>query len=855
MSGSFTLAENLALSLSEYSSIPVPADLAPDSPMNWDVLTDDQLMAIPPHMVVHMMRTAAQGGTQIVSPRQVPSTNIVKRTHQDSTSTFVHLAGSAASRGAAWPVPAGYAAPDLDDLDSEPLVKVGTALSRRRPTPADHLVVIGEQVASPIQRAWIKARAAVDLQARTGVSGDAEALSRAYERLFGAAEGSLMQDPGLVISSDSTFRSLALMTDNSMARQLAPIHARRVVSVSVGPSSASAFGPHRGFDWTCARVVAEAKFTLTVQNEGYSLVDVSVGSVAQVGYLLQHPMERSGAVIAYHPTPGVAWSCDPMTFSVHPDLSKSKPRFRVAEWVADELIRGAEFASPLASAAAYRATVDWTRTAELGHGGGLSDTLSGGVRWALEAALSTGVMGKDVSRQLRAEVYQAIAKADVPTGAKTIRAIDTVRGVMRVCKRWLKVTEGVVLGLAGRLISMDAHINAHMNNAAVTRGSDPETWFARLVQQLPVSLRDVSPGTRGWGTLAVYFMLNPPDDKWESLTAAARFKTKSTMETISSVESVDEAIPSKNHHEVMRVRAKSLSARVSDTYSASYDGAALGSVYCARMADAANLPKLAKLFRVNAAAWTFRMRYCRYIYTTIGPISDQVPENSLVWKSTSENLTNVSPTQVTTRVCPHTAYSWYVKRLKIILGGSNVRIPEELVAGKATDLIRRLNPVKPDLLELGRTTVAEKHWDVMDASRYAVSPSYFADKLEEGMLAAMEDSITVVRSMDHDLGVIGAADAVAGPSPMPRLLGGLGQIDEGYIEGLTEAAKRSVKNGYYWLSFVDPLDSEFVQEIMDSAEWADEVLNTEYPNLESFMADIDGRTEVSAGVGSHDALS
>jgi hypothetical protein len=855
MPGFFTLAQNLALSLDEYASLPVPADLAPDGPMDWDVLTDDQLMAIPPHVIMHMNRTAAQGGTQIVSPRQIPSTNIVRRTHQNSSSTFVHLAGSSASRGAAWPVPAGFAAPDISDLEDEPLVKSGIPLASRAPTPVDQVVHIPDRVASPIQRAWIKARAAVDLQARSEVNGDADALARAYERLFGAAEGSLLQDPGLVISASSTFRAMCIITDNSMARQLAPIQARRVVSVAVGPSSVAAFGPNRGFDWNCARVVAEAKFTLAVLNEGHSLIDVSVGGITQVGELLQNPSLRPGCVIAYHPTPGVAWSCAPETFSVYPDLSKSIPRRRIADQVAEELVRGAEFASPLASAAAHKASVDWTRTRMDKFEPAASDVFAGAISWIAEVALSSGTMGRTAATQLRAEVFQAISQSDIVTAAKMTRAVSTVRGVTSVAGRWLKVTGGVVRGLASRLVSMDAHLNAHMNNAAVTRGADPVSWFNRLAKQLPVELRDTSPGTKGWAIIAVHLMLNPPDEKWDGLTGAAVLRTKRKFKATEGIESVDVLLPRADHHSVIRARVDAMLARVSVAYAASYDGAALGSVYCARMADEAGLPKLARLFRANAAAWTFRMRFARCIYTTIGPISAELPANCVMWTSVSENLTNVAPTQVSTRVCPHAPYAWFVQRLKVTLGASNVRMPDILVEGMVSSVVRLAPVIKPDILELGAITAREGHWKYLDATRFACDPDYFADKLESSLDDASRDAREIVRMFDRNMGVIMAADAVAGPGPLPRAAAKPAFVDEDFLDVFARKKATSVKNGYYWLSFLDPDEGDYIQEVLDSAAWSSEFMEAEFPDLETFLADLDTRASGTAYGSAEDALS
>lgn len=846
----------------EYDAIPLPADFFPNGYFDLSQLSGDEIMSIPPHLIVHIHRTNSQNGLQVISPRQVPSTNIVKRVRTDSAASFVHLAGSDALSGATWNVPKGSRKPDESVMEDEPMKKAGAPLAERTPARVDPLVHILDGVVNPVDRAWIKSRANVDLQMSDSVGGSSEDLATAIEKRFGAEEGALMKDPGLVAIVSPDLLHHALVVDNSMARELASVQARRVITVAVGPSSNEALGAYRAFDWTCARVTAGAKFHLTVINEGHSLTTVSSVASATVGELLQRPMSRGTNVLAYHPTPATVWNYEPHTFSIHADASKMTRSAVPSSMVRRQLMECAETVSPIVSALAHNATVSMTRSRvdkqEHESKASARDSFGGFYSKVSGAVTKMTSIGKTGAKALRSEIFSALTSASAVDLAKMVKALSVVQEFVDYFGDVMTVSEGVISALATRVTSMDTYLHAHMCGAAVIKHEDPDEWFATLSGQTTGS-RD-SPGSKGWAKMAIRFMLKPPNKKWRDLLGALKRRTIQALDAKHRVSFSTVPEDYLAHDAAAAVLMKATVARRKAVHCASYDGAALGSVLCARMADEEGFTSVAKACRVNAAGWTLRQRFLARTYVSFEEVSANRPGTPRTWVSKAGIVESGKPVRISTRVTPHSAYSQWRDKIGDLFKPESVIAPKRVLSGGIAYAVRMTRPVGLDGRELSDGEIVYLSSSDMESVSYAMEPSKLAAALERNLDFIHKDAVEAVEkySVDarkmEDKANAAARASVPRPKREPIDMSTkahkeepvVSSVDESLWKEMEEVAVSVERNGWYWLTKTSSQDSQYIMDCQPNISGFNEIMSMTYPSRDVFLCAFDEAEEAEA---------
>lgn len=844
-----------AQSVMKYASIPLPADMVPTTPPDFANLSAAEIRGIPPHVLMHIMRTGAQGGLQVISPRQVPSSQVVRRTADDSTATFIHVAGSDASPNMDWPVPEGCAKPDMSMFADEPLRKIGKPLAHRTPARAEPLVNLEEQVPSAIQRAWIKARANCTLQMCEDVAGDPETLAAAYEAHFKAPPGSLMRDPGLAIHPERDLKDHAIVVDTSMARQLAPTHVRRVLSVAVGASTAEAFGKFSSFDWTSARVTAETKYYLSVQNEHLSLIDIARKSTCEVGRMLFNPAARSGVSITYHPTPGSAWSHRPDTFSVHPDAAKIVVRNDIHEAIAKELRDGAMFTSPVVAATSARAAVHWVKTRTTGPSGFTNDVFENMPALLGSATMGFSSIARTGSKALRSILYDAIAGAPLTIRCKLTRALTVVREGAEIIGRPHAITGRVMSTLASRLLLLNNHINSAMHTTAMTRGANGDDWYANLIDQLPSDMRVTSVGGLGWARIAVYLMFNPPDNGWRNLMGAIKANTTGMMVGPEAHSGASRCDLGGDHEQAIVLRLDSCISRQKEMYGASYDGAALGCILCARMAEDYGLADTGRMFRVASHGWTLRKMCMWRIVTSYGRMDWTVPDGCEV--AVFSEVPEVDGMAVTARWDIASAVeSW---RTKVARLGFTTMAP-----GEARDLCDQLSFLTkaPDLTkEIGND--ASRRAASGAGLRYAYRTDLLAKNIESNLTFARNDCAAVVKAYANEIQMIRNAKREAELAVAAAEAGNVDSSRLAIVDASAEEFTANVSgfmaprdegtNGWYWLPFMEPCEADWIMEQVSANPDMNALMKMIYGSAEETLDAIDQADTIRqmemAGVG------
>jgi hypothetical protein len=813
-------------SVTRYDVIPLPADLAPTEGWNLDHVSDDDIMAIPAHVLVHLMRTAAQNGTQVVSPRQIPTSAMLSKVSRDTTAPFVHVAGSDASRGYRWPVPPGCKPPDEDDLEGEPCMKLGDKLVSRTPAKAEAIVKFDDHVPNPIHKAWIKARAAVDFQNANTVDGDGDGLARAYEKLFGCEEGDLTRDPGLTVNTVQSLLHHAIVTDNSLARQLAPVQARRVISVAVGPSAAQAFGANRAFDWTAARVSAETKFRLTCAVEGHSLVDVSTAGHAPVGELLFRPGSRGGNVLVYHPQLATSWTYGPSTFAIAPrppDKSSGTnggtgPGDPPNPWVTEVLLEGRRFASPVAGKLANRAAVSWVTTNVLALKGAQTNRSADAFMPMATAVtrMVTGIrsVGKTPDRDVAREVYDALATCPAMTAVKMVAAIDTYIAVRHALGYSATAPPDDLDALAARLVSVDQHMHTHICSAAAMRNEDPDAWFTAMKRQAPRAWRDLKPGTRGWARLAVRLLVMPTNSRWSKLLSALRAKASENLRmTVSEATAVSAVLPELST-EMLTAKAKAVAEHLAAPFSARYDGRALGITLMARVLDKAGKKQAATMCRAAAAGWTLRQHFTRSIHASVGTEPLEHARGRMSRATTRCVPLGGKTLSVLASCNPARSYrAWYAKMCDLY-GEGTVSCPDDVSGTAVSDCVALIRRASVSPMELDEAFEIMRN--VPPALRYALLPTTLADDLDKTLKEVFEDVYAVVeaeiavqnRFATADKTVVTKAPPPSRVAPVPAAARAAGS---NAFFASAEAAV-TVKTGWYWLGKAEAEDAAGILE-------------------------------------------
>jgi hypothetical protein len=723
-------ANTIARNVGDYAVIPLPPELAPRDPDFMATLSDEEIWDMPAHVAVHLMRTSAQGGVQIISPRQIPSSAAVQKTSRDARQTFLHVTASEASQTRTWPEPEWVKRPPASWFAHEPLAKDGEPLATRKPAKAAPVAFGVGDIANPFRRALAKINANVDFQRREDVRGDPDALAVAYARLWGMPDDFFGSGPVVTMAHLTGLREHAIMPDHAFARSLAPIQERRVVAVSVTTSDSGAFGPDRAFDWTSARVTAEAKFQLSVANERLSLVDVSISPMYKVGSL--GPGPRPSGILVYHPGKASVWCYSGDTFAIRPSAPEAIRRSKLVAVASENFTVGAHVVTSREIMRASTNAVHWVRTQASAVDLASTDTMSTGMAAIYRAVASARSTARTAGAALRSWLYDAVMDAPRHASVKFQRAISTVRQAVDVVGYDLWPDPDLAKDLAKSLVQLDASIAMRMHAVAAVRNEDADAWFTSLSRMLRD--RGAGPGTHGWAWMAVMFALNPPDEKWEGMVAALRAAASVSMRagtiplsgaSYSSVEAT---------YKLADVRAKTAVAHHKLLYSASYDGVAQASIFLARLADRRRHRSMARALRANAYCWSFRSRVVRTLDVRITPVMEEYRGYSCV----VEEDWMGGAVAYQTRLAPLKHYRAWKKGLDA-MGSPLARNCQEEIPGLSISTAMQLTrPVVgrltfDDDVDLGR--VAE-----CDAFRYACAPERLGSETERFLEYAVTDA-------------------------------------------------------------------------------------------------------------------
>lgn len=819
--------------------------MCPQDNTFWENLSDDEIMTIPPHVAVHAMRTAAQNGAQVVSPRQVPSPYMLGRTHRVASQPFLHSVACESDNRYVWPVPDGHPPVDPRYVEERVVTKRGAPLSRRSPAQSVPITYATSKISNPIHKALLKIKANVDFQNREDVRGDPEQLAKLYARAWGQADDFFGKLSTVTLAHLTDLRSHAISADSAFARYLGPIHDRRVVSVAVGPSNTSAFGPDFAVDWNCMRVCAEAKFTMTVNSEGYSLREVSIPM--PIG--TYPPTSRPLSSMVFHPNPGIAWCHGARTFQIR--CTGDIPTARIPNVVSAELDMGARTADVRDVLRLYDAAVRWTTTQITGASVS-ENALAGSITLLSRAVSTTTSTGRTAAAAIRQILMEALNSAPIDAKRTLTRSIAAMSEVLRAYMR--ETTDRTVVlhcckYLAVKFQTLDGSINVKMMQVALSRREDYERWFMTLLNMAPRTWRsELTMGGFGWTILAMYYTFVPPDNKWRGYASSIR---SSGIEAMSDPRTPIPSIPPTdipNITDVVALRCATVAKSKGDMYGSSYMGVANACFVLASAWYSMSYDDVGKLLKVSGALWTFRSRCAEDVRVVVVDQRTVVPVHARY--ADVDFGEPLGRKRVIATTAPYAHYSALVKGLKNIGLLADYSMPEALV-GRVSDELAKFGNLIDVAEHLDFETVGVRN--VLYYSpllKYARDPTVLSKDLEQFLDYAIEDAAEATRSAIREMSANALQrerDARAAEEEMRVNRDNARQAADAIISASAaeEAVAGEVADGATGWDYIYLADAAAAEEIMDAYETGDldaiEILDGRYADENAFYTRVAAR--------------
>jgi hypothetical protein len=582
-----------------WQMIPVTCEIARSAGEILTSMSDEEILDIPPSVLVHLQRTAAQGGTQVISPRQVTLGGIAGRTSESRRQPDMHIVGSNATRGLPWPTAAGMILTNL--WHKEPLDAYPNTPAVRARTSVNSVVVKGDIMLDPVELAVVKSRALIDMQRRPDIGGDADGLAEAIAAAWGIDPESYYDVAGTLIEGSGNLLRYAIGPDKHYPVLHAPIQARKVISVAAMATGRDVYGEFSALDWRRIRVLAEAVFYMASRTEGHTMEDMAqrrpIGDPSTVA-------NRAGTM-QFRPMPGAVWTFDPKTFSLSVGKMAARSQGlilpdRLARVLEEQLdtVRLHTADGP----SAHRVT--YTGVDAAAYVPPTAETLVAGFVGLQRVAAAFQAKGYTADSTAAGFIYNCM-KGD--RSSNSIEATWVTRAVAQLAQE-LGVAHAVDARMArqvgSRLTVLTDDFRQKMVVEAEKHGATLEEWWHDFSSRLPMELRCATESNQAWSSGIAWHLLARPGSRWIRLSAALANESHRAM---ANSHLVDMLLPPQARSKERVVCAVEISAaRLARSYGAYYHAIADGCyLLSSRMARAGNA-SLSSVLRLGGRMWDIR---------------------------------------------------------------------------------------------------------------------------------------------------------------------------------------------------------------------------------------------------------
>jgi hypothetical protein len=473
-----------------------------------------------------MIRTAANGGLQVMSPRAVPLSESVHQITATVRQPDLYVVGSTASQTVEWPTV--DKALTAHRVGYEPLMSQGEDAALPRSLKTEAIVRGLGAVSDPGARAIIEALGFVDLQRSEEVNGDADGFIRLLEHHWTLEPDTVSKLSHYSLAPSGDLLRFALTVDKGMPQAFMPLQVARCVSVAGGPTVRSDYGEYRSIDWAKARTYIKFAFYKSVAFAGASLRHL--GTSPAPGEFAA-ALDRPG-IMVFQNTPGCIFYYGPETFRLVNVLAPRRPMAGLTpslDAAAIAFVESAEQRVCLeADALVFKAIRTGKVVTTMADVNVLLDTADVVLR---SASSGMGLArGRNVGAVLRAYMHKLITHTGqsqapfIGVSIRMIRKEASSYGVPLADKRILEA-------IGKRFTIAAGFIRSHIACEADRVGSSLDEFWVDACAMLPAWAIPEKAGTKGWMMICAYYMLNEPTAAWGRLEEAMNHETMRTLST------------------------------------------------------------------------------------------------------------------------------------------------------------------------------------------------------------------------------------------------------------------------------------------------------------------------------------
>jgi hypothetical protein len=630
--------------------IPLPSFSCPTGGAPLKNTPLDALMKVSPHMIVHVQRTASQGGLQTISPRQTPFSKTMIRVVPGKRQLGDHVVGSVAHKTSVWPTVDGD---DMDDLLPDEPLPFPTMTSDTKPkTRTTPLTRANKLLSDPILACLVKGRAVIDLMRRSDVCGDPEAIMKLLSEAWGVPEGLLAELDAFTLGIEGDLTRHAIKVDEVYPMTYAPIHVKRCIQASVSEVTRAVLPADSAMDWKRNRVFCEAVFSLAMTIEGYVLTEIR--AVPAPGEMSARTDGRN--VLVFQPGPATAWCAAPSTFAICPVVTTRSPKQRgFPPEVMDALSKYVHQVKPIsyAMACGHRAVAKKASAVAVAHPD--METIAEGYSIMIRSMTTGPGRGRTAAATVRNVIFTVLDNATRATKLKFVRYLTISKQEAKTHLYLNDVPDVLINKLANKFVELGDNIRSMVVAECARRGDTAEEWWADITAQAPAHYRAFVEGTLGWARVALWLAFKEPTDRWRKMTDAIRITTM-REDAVMSVGAVK--LPSKiGSMERVLAATRHAVREITTSFAAYYTGVADVGFALAEVAEQTHKPRIAEALREGAYLWILRARAYRGV--NINPL---MKDDEL--KSTLHTRVYAEPVDLAVAPAPYRAYEAYREHVK-----------------------------------------------------------------------------------------------------------------------------------------------------------------------------------------------
>jgi len=345
------------------------------------------------------------------------------------------------------------------------------------------------------------------------VGGDARSLAELYDSVWGLEAGTIGEIERYVMGPQGDMLRYVLGEERSLARVNMPLQSAGTISVSMSNQVRSDYGLERSIDWTRIRVMAEARFYMTVRTEGQSMIELGRGPPP--GDLAADVRRRGVLVFQPYIASGFSYPTTSLVMRI-PEGATTK-RLQVSPKLYERVVVMARGDVSKVMNYVVKPRPKYTESRVVTSVAVSTDVIRSATAKTISKVLVSAVRGKTVARALRSQVYNTV----VETLSQYSEGMETVAEMLRAGMEFKDELKTRRVQLVSAMAKACGSLSLRLRSALSTelgrkRLDITETWHD-YAQVLPPEIRPDRECSLGWVLWLCWEILTDNDAKWRNL--------------------------------------------------------------------------------------------------------------------------------------------------------------------------------------------------------------------------------------------------------------------------------------------------------------------------------------------------